>query len=42
MRQPLAFVRGKSMLAQSAMAVVFVLVQSIRPGTGNSDGGAET
>lgn len=32
MRRPLATVRGKSMLALSAMTVVSVLVQSIRPG----------
>ena len=32
MRQPLASARGKSMLAPSAMMVVFVPVQSIRPG----------
>lgn len=42
LRQSLAFARGKSMLARSAMNVVFVLVQSIRPGTRKGDGGTET
>jgi hypothetical protein len=40
MRQPLAEARGKSMLAHSAMSVVFVLVQSIKPGTRKGNGGS--
>ena len=42
MKQPLVSdIRGKSMLAPSEMMVVFVLVQSIRPGIRKDDGGAE-
>ena len=41
MRQPLAQGRGKSMLAQSAMTVVFVLAEKIRPGIRKDDGGHE-
>ena len=41
MRQPLAKARGKSMLARSAMTVVFVPVEKIRPGIRKDDGGSE-